>query len=451
MTVETRLALGGVFLVVCLASLDHNIVATALPQVVADLGGVEHLGWVVTAFLLPSTVAMPLYGKMSDLYGQRNVLTFAVATFLVGSALCGLAQSMLQLILFRALQGVGAGGLFTLALTVIASTVAPAERARYQALVVGAVAVCQFAGPLAGGLITEHFSWRWVFLINPPVGLAALALIWLGIASKRAPDRPAIDYAGAATLMLGAALFMLGLTNILENAALGALLALGAAVAFGAFFSIERRARDPILPFRVFEAPAYARGVIALTGMTFAVHGTLAFTPLFLQAGLGLTPSESGAAMIAQVIGMVLCSAVVTRTSAVSGHLKSVALFGVALETVGIAGFAASALLHGGVGIFIFFLFARGLGMGASIPILTTLVQNAAPSRLLGVATSTMMFVRSFGGVIGVTVTGLVLALVAGAAPDGGAAIFHTAIGGAFALHALVMLASWLLVLTLPA
>jgi MFS family permease len=138
MTVETRLALGGVFLVVCLASLDHNIVATALPQVVADLGGVEHLGWVVTAFLLPSTVAMPLYGKMSDLYGQRNVLTFAVATFLVGSALCGLAQSMLQLILFRALQGVGAGGLFTLALTVIASTVAPAERARYQALVVGA-------------------------------------------------------------------------------------------------------------------------------------------------------------------------------------------------------------------------------------------------------------------------------------------------------------------------
>jgi MFS family permease len=237
---------------------------------------------------------------------------------------------------------------------------------------------------------------------------------------------------------------------VLENPAFSGVLALGAAFVFAAFLAIERRARDPILPFSVFETQAYTRGVIALTGMTFAVHGTLAFTPLFLQAVLGLSPSESGAAVIAQVVGMVLCSTIVTRSSAVSERLKGVTLFGVALETLGIAGFAASALFSGGVEIFLFFLFVRGVGMGASIPILTTLVQNAAPPASLGVATSTMMFVRSFGGVIGVTVTGLILALVAGSTPAGDTPIYHAAIGSAFALHALMMTASWLLILTLP-
>ena len=450
---SSRTAVAGVFLVTCVASLDINIVATALPSVVADLGGLEHIAWVVTAFTLAGTVAMPLYGKLGDLFGRRSMLLITLSIFLISSALCGLAQSMPQLILFRGLQGLGAGGLLTLASAVLADIVEPTRRPRVQATLVTAVAISQFSGPVVGGLLTEHLSWRWVFLVNIPIGAAAMALIWLGVPSKSAAKDVSIDYLGAITLTATASLFMFALSG-LSNPEDGHSLALivSAAVAGITFFLVERRAREPILPFSVFGAPTYVIGVAALTFATFAASGVISFAPLFLQAALGLTPSQSGAAVIAQVLGMLCTSAFVTRSARASERLKLVVLSGVTCEAIALAGIAASALLGGGLSIFLVFLFLRGVGMGANIPILMTVVQNTANSANLGVATSTMMFVRSLGGVLGVTIAGLVIDFAAGSAdlahdPKG----YGAAIGVSFAINAAVTCVAIFFVAALPA
>lgn len=450
----SRWALGGVFLVTSVASLDHNIVATALPDMVASLSGLEHIAWVVTAFSLSATVTMPLYGKLGDLFGRRTMLLIAVSVFLLASMLCGLAQSMLQLILFRGLQGLGAGGLFTLASAVMADIVAPAQRPRVQATLMTAIAACQFAGPVVGGLLTEFLSWRWVFLINLPVGIAALALIWLAVPHKVAPKDVSIDYLGALTLTIAASLFMLALSalGLPETRANSPILFLGAALAAVAVFFVERRAREPILPFSVFKTPLYVVGVTALGFATFAASGAVSFTPLFLQTALGLTPSQSGMAIIAQVLGMLCTNTFITRSSAVTAHLKTVMLIGVSCETLALTGLAVTALTGGGLTLFLVFLFLRGVGMGANTPLLMTLVQSTANSANMGVATSTMMFTRALGGVLGATIAGLVINMAAqGADPNLNPSAFGHAIGVSFAFNAAVMCAAIFFVTRLPA
>ena len=441
-----RLALAGVFLVVCLASLDHNMVATALPQVAADLGGLGQVSWIVTAFLLPATVTMPLYGKLSDVFGRRRVLAFAVITFVVGSVLCAASQTMLQLIAFRAIQGLGAGGLFTLALTILADLAPPTQRARYQAIVVSAAAICQFLGPLAGGILTEYGSWRWVFLINPPVGVIALLMIWRGIAPRATRGAAQLDFMGAATLIITASAFLFALAALAEPAwrTLAAPSLAVAAAGAAAFTAVERRASDPILPFDIFRRPSYALGVSAFAAMTFAMYATMSFAPLFLQNALGLTPSQSGTAILAQVFGMVCASAIATRWRAAAENLKAAAMTGVGAEIIGIGGLAACAVLGWGVEAVIACLMIRGLGMGAAVPMVTTIVQNAIGGHQLGAATSAMMFVRSMGGVIGVAVAGMVIALLF----EQGAGV---AFGAIFALNALLMCAAFALLRALPA
>ncbi|HWL82659.1 MAG TPA: DHA2 family efflux MFS transporter permease subunit, partial [Roseomonas sp.] len=311
---KLRIVLGGALLTMALAALDQNIVNTALPRMVGDLGGMEHISWVVTAFMLSSTVTSPLYGKLSDLYGRRRLFFVAVLLFLAGSLLSGLAQSMAQLIGFRALQGLGAGGLLVLAQAAIGDVVSPRERPRYQGLFTGTFALASVAGPLLGGVITSALSWRWVFYVNLPVGILALVLIAAGLRAPTTKRPRKIDYAG--TLLLAgctAALLLLlawGGTEFPwaspESAGLGVLVLLLLVL----FIWREAHAEDPLVRLRLFRNPVFTRGVVVGGMMVFAMLGSTVFLPLYFQLVLGMSPARAGAMLLPQVVGMVLTSVI---------------------------------------------------------------------------------------------------------------------------------------------
>jgi EmrB/QacA subfamily drug resistance transporter len=401
---------------------------------------------------------MPLYGKLGDVFGRRAMVFVSVFIFLTGSVLCGFAQSMLQLIVFRALQGAGAGGLLTLALTVIADVVEPRQRGRYQSLIVATVAVCQLAGPLMGGALTEYLSWRWIFHINLPIGAVALTLIWFGLTTPHQTRAHQVDYSGVIALSITSALVMLLLTwggsTFAWNSPVVAVLAGAALLSAYVFLLVERGASEPILPLRLFSDRRFALGVSALTLMTFAMQSTMVFAPLYLQVVLGLSPSQSGMAMVAQVSGM-LCASLVTRSAATSERPKHMVIAGVATEAASLLGLTVLAFLDAGVGVFAALLFVRGLGMGVGIPILTSMLQNNAEPADLGVATSSMMFVRSIGGVFGVSLGGLILNMLLSRA---GVNVLHAAhidiyrnaIGASFMLNTLCMLTAVLMIKALP-
>src|SRR5215207_11028835 len=295
---QVLLTFGGLLLAMLLASLDQTIVATALPTIVGDLGGLDQLSWVVTAYLLGATVTMPLWGRASDLYGRKPLFLAAIGVFLIGSALSGAAQDLTQLIAFRALQGLGAGGLMTLAMAIVAEIVAPRERGRYQGYIQMVFVLASVAGPLLGGVLSDHVSWRWIFYVNLPIGLAALGLVatTLHLPARRGTAR--IDYPGAA-LLAG------GLTCVLLVATWGGqqyawdsaeILGLGAAGAMllVAWIAQERRAAEPILPLRLFRSPVFAivSGVLFLS--TLAFFAVIVFMPVFLQVVTGASATGSG-------------------------------------------------------------------------------------------------------------------------------------------------------------
>lgn len=400
-----------------LAALDQSIVATALPVIAGELNGVEAMSWVVTLFMLTSTISAPLYGKLSDLYGQRPLFMVCIAVFVGASALCGLASSMTELILFRGLQGLGAGGLMTLSQVVIGRAVKPAERGRYQSLFSGAFAVSSAAGPLLGGLITAHFSWRWVFYINVPLG--ALAMLGLALNLPRWPRqaRAAIDYQGALTLCVAtSALLLLTHAFSLGDASglTSALLGLVAVIGFGLLYRIERRAAEPIIDPALFANRRYAVAVAATAAMPFAMMGSLVFMPLYFQAVLHQTPTESGIMTLPQVAMMLLSSFVGGSISARRQNFQTLLAIGVGLECLGLSLLLLWAHLGMGAGYFFVTMGILGMGMGIGMPNATVIVQNSVPSRVMGAATASMAFCRSLGGALGVAAAGGIMSYTLG-------------------------------------
>ncbi|MDF3297312.1 MDR family MFS transporter [Streptomyces tropicalis] len=406
-------SIGALLLGMLLAALDQTIVSTALPTIVSDLGGLEHLSWVVTAYLLASTAATPLWGKLGDQYGRKRLFQTAIVIFLAGSALCGMAQDMPELIGFRALQGLGGGGLMVLSMAIVGDVVSPRERGRYQGLFGAVFGATSVLGPLLGGLFTEHLSWRWVFYVNLPVGVVALAVIAAALRIPRTAQRHRIDYPGTLLIASVATCLVLvaslgGTTWAWGSPQVVALIVLGAALA-AAFVAVERRAAEPVLPLKLFRIRTFTLSAVISFIVGFAMFGAMTYLPTFLQVVQGVSPTMSGVHMLPMVAGMLLASTgsgqIVSRT----GRWKVFPVTGTAVTTVGLL------LLHrldehsstAGMSL-CFFVF--GLGLGLVMQVLVLIVQNAVGYEDLGVATSGATFFRSIGASFGVAVFGTVFA-----------------------------------------
>jgi EmrB/QacA subfamily drug resistance transporter len=430
---------------------------------------------VVTAFMLCSTVTTPVYGTLSDTYGRRRMFLVAIVLFLAGSLLSGAAGSMMQLILFRAVQGLGAGGLLVLAQASVGDVVPPRERPRYQGLFTGVFALASVAGPLLGGLITSAFSWRWVFYVNLPLGAAALLLIGFGLRTPPSGRARRLDLAGTALMAAGTTALLLflawgGVEFPWVSAASAGAAALVLAL-FAAFLWREARAENPLIRLGLFRNPVFSRGVAVGGMMVFAMMGSTVFLPLYFQLVLGMSPARAGAMMLPQVVCMVLSSVLGGRAASRLGKNKAFLMAGLLLEALALCGLALFAWIAATPPLFMVALGALGLGMGMGMPNLTTAVQNAVAQNELGAATGAMTFIRSLGGAVGVAASGAILAgLLAGpvdveALTRGGAqalaaltpeqhallgGAYRTALTGCFTLSGVVMTAAFLLVIGLP-
>jgi EmrB/QacA subfamily drug resistance transporter len=398
---------------VLLAALDQSIVATALPTIAGELGGITNLAWVVTAYLVAETVSMPLYGKLGDVLGRKPVLLAAIGLFLTGSALSGAAGSMLELALFRALQGLGAGGLIVTAMAVIAELVAPEERARYMGMIGGVFAVASVAGPLLGGLFVDQLSWRWVFYVNLPVGLAALAVISAQLPRRERAERKPIDVLGAALLTAAAAATVLvaswGGKQYAWDSPVVVALAAAAVSAAAAFIAHERRAADPVLPLELFAGRAFSAASLSGFLAGVAMFGTVTFLPLYLQVVDGASATEAGLRMLPLVAGSLVAAAISGRLVSRSRRYKAYPIAGAALIASGL--FLMSSLdSHSSDVLTALDMLTVGLGMGLVMQVVILIAQNHAPRRHMGVATSTATFARAIGGSIGVAVLGAVFA-----------------------------------------
>lgn len=411
---EILVVLAGVMAGMFLAALDQSVVGTALPRIVSDLGGLNHLSWVVTAYLVASTAATPLWGKFSDLYGRRRVFQAAIGVFLLGSALCGLSQDMLQLIAFRAVQGLGGGGLMAIALSIIGDIIPPRERGRYQGYFGAVFGVSSVAGPLMGGWLTDGPGWRWIFYINLPIG--ALALVVTSIALKLPTVRRehVIDYAGAAWLVAAVTSLLLYLNWAGDRFGWGSRRALTFVLltaVFGVLFLIaERRSPEPIIPLRLFRNRVFrvANAFGFLAGM--AMFGGIIFLPLYFQAVKGMSPTRSGLAMLPVVLGLFSSSVTSGRLISRTGRYKIFPTLGSVILIV------ASLLLsrvHADTQYWQIALSALvlGVGLGMTLQPIIVAVQNAVDLRDLGTATGSTTFFRSLGGAVGTAIFGAVLGM----------------------------------------
>jgi len=409
-----RRAIAGIMLALTLASLDGNIVGPALPKIVSDLGGLSHLSWVVTAFAVASTASTPLYGKLSDQYGRRPAFFVSIGLFLLGSVCCGAAHSMTELIGARAVQGAGAGGLIALSQTTIADLVSPRERGRYQGMVAAVFAVCSVAGPLLGGVITDEFSWPWIFYINLPVGIAALAILAITLPPHVQRHSRGIDLAGFGLMIGGTCTALLALSwggTAYPWASAPILGLAGITVAmFVLLVPVERRAREPALPPRLFANSVFVRGVATSSLAATSMFGALVFIPLFFQLVLGASATEAGLRMAPMMGGLIVSSIVGGRLVTRTGRYKIFPVIGLCGATLAFGGMSLAALEHAGANTFDALLVILGMGMGLVLPNITTAVQNAVAIGDLGVATATMAFFRSLGGAFGVALSGTILA-----------------------------------------
>jgi len=442
-----------------LASLDQTIVATALPNIVGDIGGIRSYSWVFGSYLLFQTISVPIYGKLGDVHGRRRMLLGAMSIFVLGSALCGFAQDMSELIVFRAVQGVGAGGLIPLIHASIGELIPSRERGRYQGLMSAAFGAASILGPAVGGLVVDHTTWRWIFFINLPAGVFALFIAFVTLPRTERADESSIDYLGGGLLAAATGLLLVGLT--LGGATYpwlsGHVLALltGAAVAFGWFVVQERRVLEPILPFALLRISTVTAGVVSIGIAASCMFAAIAFVPLFAQRILGVSAVSSGVVLTPLMLGAVLTSIVSGWWISHAGRYRANLLMGpivlglgmVLLARMGTTTSEGEAARN---------MFIAGAGIGLMMSVFITAVQNVVPLREIGSATAFLQFSRLLGATLGVTIFG---AIVNHELPGGSGALeaadgitpvarerLAAAMSPAFACAACACLVMWLIV-----
>jgi len=408
---QRMIVTAGVMMGMFLAALEATVVGTAMPTVIAALGGLQHYSWVFSAYLLTSTVTVPIWGKLSDLYGRRPLYQIGIAIFLAGSILSGISTSMFQLIAFRAIQGLGAGALVPLAMTIVGDIYTLQERARMQALFSGVWGLASIVGPIIGGFLTDQLSWRWVFFINIPFGTLSVLLIGSSLKEPKLHQHPEIDYAGAITLTLAIVLLMLALVNSGTLTALftlrNLLLLCGAVIFTILFIRIERKAKEPILPFSLFQNQVVKISVLAGFLIGIAMFGAISFIPLYAQGTRGATATEAGSLLTPLMLSWVTLSVIGGRILLRTGYRPTVIVGCVFLT----GAFAWLSTFNSNTSKLFLYLDLVLIGAGLGLTMLTLLiaVQQAVPRQILGTATSLNQFSRSIGGAVGVAIMGAFL------------------------------------------
>jgi len=411
---QVMITLAGVLVAIFLSSLDQTIVSTAMPQIIADLGGFAHYTWLATAYLVTSTVVLPITGKLTDMYGRKHFYTAGITLFIVGSLLCGLSQTLTQIIIFRGLQGIGAGIMMANAFTVIGDLFPPAERGKYQGLVSAVFGISAVIGPSLGGFITDVFSWHWIFYINIPLGIIVIFMFAFFFPNFRLDNlRHRIDWAGIATLIVAVIPLLLALSwggteypwVSIPVISLFALSVAGIII----FPVIERRSEEPIVPLEIFRNPvvAVSTPIIFLTG--FTMFGSIIIIPLFFQGVLGLSATQSGSFLTPMVLGQVFGSfssgQVLARTG---GHYRIQGAVGLALMIAGLA-LLTRITPDTSFTIAVVDIILVGFGLGITLPLYTIALQNSVSYNILGAATSAVPFFRSMGGAVGLAILGSVM------------------------------------------
>ena len=411
---QVMLTMAAVMLAMFLSSMDQTIVGTAMPRIIADLGGFAHYTWVTTAYLVTSTAALPIVGKVTDIYGRKWIYIGGIVIFLLGSALSGLSQTIDQLIFFRAFQGIGAGVMMANAFIVIGDLFPPAERGKYAGITMSVFGLSAIIGPLLGGFITDQLSWRWVFYVNIPIGIPAIAFFVLFFPKIRpAAVKQQLDYLGVATLVLAVVPMLLALSwggseyPWVSAQVIGTLVF--AAVMAALFIRTESRAADPFIPLEIFRNPIVSISTLALFFIGFGMLSVTTFIPLFFQGVLGSSATNSGAFLTPMMLGLVAGSILSGQAlSRMGGHYRIQGLVGLAFMALGMA-----LLSHMSVsttyGQAVFNIVLMGFGLGIALPIFTIAVQNAVPYRIMGVATSSAQFFRAIGGTMGLAILGSVM------------------------------------------
>jgi len=432
-------AMLGIMLVLFLVSLDQTVVGTAMPRIIAELNGFELYAWVTTIYLLVETATLPIVGKLGDLYGRKWFVIGGIAVFMAASALCGIAQDMTQLILFRGLQGIGAGMILATVFTMVADVFPDMrDRARYQGLLFSVFAFSSVLGPILGGWITDALGWRWLFYVNVPIGILAFVVLPAVLPAGKRRTNVSIDYAGAVTIVVAVVALLLSMELIGLGFAWNSLVVLGSfalsIVAFALFIPIERRAVEPIIPLSLFRNRVIVAASIVLFFQGMAMFGASLYLPLFIQGVLGFSPSASGMAMVPLVITMTVIGTIIGRLVARYEVIRPFQLFGTI--TLSASVFLLTTLTAASpIWLVSVYLFVMGLGMGSLMPVNTLAVQSSVEVHNLGVATSATQFIRSIGSTVGIAAIGtfvtsryasLMMASIPAGTPEEAVTLLHS-------------------------